>query len=99
MIHPSASVPLSCALSACTLLFVPRHQEIREVLREARRSGQRSVGRRRCADWCGLLYPFRCNVVVVGTGGEAFRSLVLQRNEVRDLEEGASFGEVENVSP
>ena len=88
MIHPSVSVPVSCASSACTLfLCVPRHQEIREVLREARRSGQSSVAPRRRADWRGLVCPFRCNVVAGGAGGGTFRGLVLQRNEVRDLRE------------
>ena len=76
-----------CVVCLYIVFCVPRHQEIREVLREARRSGQSSVAPRRRADWSGLVCPFRCNVVAGGAGGGTFRSLVLQRNEVRDLRE------------
>ena len=57
------------------------------TLREARRCGQSSVARRRCAERNELLYPSRCNGVAVGAVGGTLRSLVLQRNEARALRE------------
>ena len=57
------------------------------MLRKARRCGQSSVARRRCAERSELLCPVRCNVVAVGAGGGTLCGLVLQRNAARALRE------------
>ena len=86
MIHPSVSVPVSCALSASTLFLRPT---------SLRDKGSAPRGETQWAKFCcstqlrrlERIPPFRCNVVAVEAGGGAFRSVVLQRNEARDLRE------------
>ena len=56
-----------CVLSATFMSFSFRVTKWKRVmLSEAKRCGQSSVARGRCAERRELLYPFRCRIVAVG---------------------------------
>ena len=69
MIGPSVIAFLSCASSVVFMSFVSRHQVLRALIGEGKRSGQSSLVRRGCAEWSEFVYPFRCNEVIAVVGG------------------------------